>query len=137
MKWWVAIAVLLAGFYLPARAELADGINAIVNDKVITYQEVREYSGPAVDVLQREYADQPDMFQQKLNDTLRDGMETLIENQLILHEFDTKYNPLPDSAVDQIVAEIAVTRITERGATRMDDQTSEASMELRKKEGYF
>ena len=28
-------------------------------------------------------------------------------------------------------------RITERGATRMDDQTSDASMELRKKEGYF
>ncbi len=36
-----------------------------------------------------------------------------------------------------IIAETAITRITERGATRMDDQTSEASMELRKKEGYF
>lgn len=39
--------------------------------------------------------------------------------------------------VDEIIAETAMTRITERGATRMDDQTSEASMELRKKEGYF
>jgi sulfate adenylyltransferase subunit 2 len=38
---------------------------------------------------------------------------------------------------EEIIAETAVTRITERGATRMDDQTSEASMELRKKEGYF
>jgi sulfate adenylyltransferase subunit 2 len=37
----------------------------------------------------------------------------------------------------EIVIETATTRITERGATRMDDQTSEASMELRKKEGYF
>jgi len=37
----------------------------------------------------------------------------------------------------EIIAETAITRITERGATRMDDQTSEASMELRKKEGYF
>ena len=37
----------------------------------------------------------------------------------------------------EIVLETATTRITERGATRMDDQTSEASMELRKKEGYF
>ncbi len=36
-----------------------------------------------------------------------------------------------------IIAETAVTDITERGATRMDDQTSEASMERRKKEGYF
>ncbi|MDW7664285.1 MAG: sulfate adenylyltransferase subunit CysD [Nitrosomonadaceae bacterium] len=37
----------------------------------------------------------------------------------------------------EIIAETAITRITERGATRMDDQTSDASMELRKKEGYF
>jgi len=36
-----------------------------------------------------------------------------------------------------IIAETAVTHITERGATRMDDQTSEASMERRKREGYF
>lgn len=41
------------------------------------------------------------------------------------------------ATADEIVAETAVARITERGATRMDDQTSEASMELRKKEGYF
>ena len=39
--------------------------------------------------------------------------------------------------VDAIIAETATTQITERGATRMDDQTSEASMEKRKKEGYF
>ena len=41
------------------------------------------------------------------------------------------------STVDAIIAETAVTQITERGATRMDDQTSEASMEKRKKAGYF
>lgn len=39
--------------------------------------------------------------------------------------------------LDAIIAETATTQITERGATRMDDQTSEASMEKRKKEGYF
>ncbi len=36
-----------------------------------------------------------------------------------------------------IIAETAISTITERGATRMDDQTSEASMERRKKQGYF
>ena len=47
--------------------------------------------------------------------------------------------PVESSAttVEAIIAETAVTRVTERGATRMDDQTSDASMELRKKEGYF
>ena len=39
--------------------------------------------------------------------------------------------------LEAIVAETAATTITERGATRLDDQTNEASMELRKKEGYF
>lgn len=38
---------------------------------------------------------------------------------------------------EAIIAETAITTITERGATRMDDQTSEASMERRKKLGYF
>jgi len=37
----------------------------------------------------------------------------------------------------EIVAEVALARITERGATRLDDQTSEAAMERRKREGYF
>jgi sulfate adenylyltransferase subunit 2 len=37
----------------------------------------------------------------------------------------------------EILAETVSATLTERGATRMDDQTSEASMEQRKKEGYF
>ncbi len=39
--------------------------------------------------------------------------------------------------VAAVIAEIATTRITERGATRADDRISEAAMEDRKKEGYF
>lgn len=38
---------------------------------------------------------------------------------------------------EAIIAETVLSRVTERGATRMDDQTSEVSMERRKKEGYF
>jgi len=39
--------------------------------------------------------------------------------------------------VDEIIEETLLSRLTERGATRLDDQTSDASMEQRKKEGYF
>jgi sulfate adenylyltransferase subunit 2 len=39
--------------------------------------------------------------------------------------------------VDSVIAEIAATRITERGETRADDRTSEAAMEDRKRAGYF
>jgi sulfate adenylyltransferase subunit 2 len=41
------------------------------------------------------------------------------------------------ATIEAIVAETALATITERGATRLDDQTNESSMELRKKEGYF
>jgi sulfate adenylyltransferase subunit 2 len=41
------------------------------------------------------------------------------------------------ATIEAIIAETAATTITERGATRLDDQTNDASMELRKKEGYF
>jgi sulfate adenylyltransferase subunit 2 len=40
-------------------------------------------------------------------------------------------------AIDDVIAEVAASRITERGATRADDKFSEAAMEDRKREGYF
>jgi sulfate adenylyltransferase subunit 2 len=40
-------------------------------------------------------------------------------------------------SIDMIIAEVAATRLTERGATRADDRISEAGMEDRKREGYF
>jgi len=41
------------------------------------------------------------------------------------------------ATLDQVIAEVAATRLTERGATRADDRISEAGMEDRKKVGYF
>ena len=47
--------------------------------------------------------------------------------------------PVESSAATlaEIIRETIETRVTERGATRLDDQVSEAAMEQRKKEGYF
>jgi sulfate adenylyltransferase subunit 2 len=39
--------------------------------------------------------------------------------------------------IEDIIKETALSNITERGATRMDDQASEIAMEERKKQGYF
>src|SRR5688572_4625814 len=39
--------------------------------------------------------------------------------------------------IEQVIAEIAATRITERGETRADDRSSDSAMEDRKREGYF
>ena len=63
-----------------------------------------------------------------------DGKSTLIGRLL----FDSK-QVFDDQMehVEDVVTEIAATRITERGETRADDRVSEAAMEDRKKEGYF
>jgi sulfate adenylyltransferase subunit 2 len=39
--------------------------------------------------------------------------------------------------VHDVIAEVAAARITERGATRADDNFSDSAMEDRKREGYF
>ncbi|QIX26516.1 sulfate adenylyltransferase subunit CysD [Nocardioides sp. JQ2195] len=41
------------------------------------------------------------------------------------------------STIEEIIEEVAIAKVTERGATRGDDRFSEAAMEDRKKEGYF
>jgi sulfate adenylyltransferase subunit 2 len=41
------------------------------------------------------------------------------------------------STVHDVIAEVAAARITERGATRADDNFSDSAMEDRKREGYF
>jgi sulfate adenylyltransferase subunit 2 len=43
----------------------------------------------------------------------------------------------PAADLEAVIAEVASTRLTERGATRADDRISEAGMEDRKREGYF
>jgi sulfate adenylyltransferase subunit 2 len=41
------------------------------------------------------------------------------------------------TTLDEVIAEVTASRLTERGATRADDRLSEAAMEDRKREGYF
>ena len=72
---------------------------------------------------------------------------TLMEHETIIEKIvrfrtvgDASCTGAVESAadtVDKVIAEVAATRITERGATRADDRISEAGMEDRKKEGYF
>jgi sulfate adenylyltransferase subunit 2 len=71
---------------------------------------------------------------------LRDGEEPFLES--------VRYRTVGDmtctgavrsraATLDDVIAEIAATRITERGETRADDRVSEAAMEDRKRVGYF
>ena len=72
--------------------------------------------------------------------TLADGEEVEVRSVRFRTVGDATCTGAIESAaadVAAIIEETAVTRITERGATRADDKFSEAAMEDRKKEGYF
>ena len=88
---------------LTLRAEMADGIMAVVNATSITYAEVEDFAAPALQSLRRQYADQPDVYRQKYAETLNDSLDQLIERQLILHSFEVDGYVMPDGVVDQLV----------------------------------
>ncbi|MBV9950908.1 MAG: sulfate adenylyltransferase subunit CysD [Acidimicrobiia bacterium] len=84
----------------------------------------------------------------------RDGMLLAVSEFITVQEHEevqtltVRYRTVGDASctgavessaatVEDVIAEVAGTRITERGATRADDRTSEAAMEDRKREGYF
>ena len=117
MKFARLILFFAATFSLavPSRAELADGVKAIVNDTVITYAQVQDFTAQAAESLQRQYAGQPDAYSQKLSALISDGLEQLVERELILHDFDTSGYKLPDSVADELVAD----RIRERFGDRV------------------
>jgi parvulin-like peptidyl-prolyl isomerase len=105
MKLFRLMAICGAAFAvsLPLRAELADGVKAVVNDTVITYSQVEAYTAPAADALRRQYPNSPEIYQQKLNEALNDSLEQLVERQLILRSFDVDGYQLPAEYVDQMV----------------------------------
>ncbi len=93
------------------------------------------------------YAHQREVFR-------RDGMLLAVTRHLAADEgaevftATVRYRTVGDATItgavesaaataEEVVAEVAATRLTERGATRADDRVTDAAMEDRKKEGYF
>jgi sulfate adenylyltransferase subunit 2 len=85
---------------------------------------------------------------------LRDGMWLAVNPYLTprahepIERMDVRFRTVGDmtctgavvsraTTIDEVIAETAASRVTERGATRADDTFSETAMEDRKKEGYF
>lgn len=101
----IAAFGLAAISLLNVNAELANGIRAVVHDSVITVDEVDSEIGPAAVRLSEQFHNQPDVFQNKLNELRSAKLEELLDRQLILHQFKTAGYNLPESIVDELVQE--------------------------------
>ena len=87
------------------QAQIVNGIAVIVNDAIITQDDALNYAAQAWPLLERQYAQQPEILTQKKRDALTEAIEKLVENKLILYEFKTAGYNLPESYIDQIITD--------------------------------
>jgi parvulin-like peptidyl-prolyl isomerase len=115
IRFLLGLALVAGGIPALADPSVIDGIKSVVSAQVVTLSEVEDFSRPAMDSLRRQYATQPDIFQQKLDDAFNDSLQQLVERQLILHSFETDGYKLPESVIDDVVQD----RIRERFGDRV------------------
>lgn len=92
-----AVVLALASAAVVA-ADIVDGVAAIVNERVITYSEVKNYVQPLVAQLRRDYSG--DALVEKVRTTQVDALNRLIERALIIDEFKEKGYNIPEKIVD-------------------------------------
>jgi parvulin-like peptidyl-prolyl isomerase len=95
---------LLAGCLLTGagqiQAQVVNGIAAIVNEAIITHDDVLNDVARAWDLLERTYSRQPEILNQKKAETYKQSLEELVQRKLILHEFKTAGYILPESVIE-------------------------------------
>lgn len=98
---------MVAALWLPGAAELAaqpqlkNGLMAIVNESVITYQDVERLTASQLEAIRSTYRFQPELMEQKRRKVLEEGLEQLVERQLVLDDFKSQGGVLPESVVEE------------------------------------
>jgi peptidyl-prolyl cis-trans isomerase SurA len=88
---------------LRARAELVNAVNIVVNDSVITYDQIQRTIAPVMETLASRYRGQPQEFEQELMKVRDEAVQALVERKLILSEFKTAGYNLPESFIDDSI----------------------------------
>jgi parvulin-like peptidyl-prolyl isomerase len=89
---------------LPLHAQVIDGVAAVVNDKVITFSEVRKQ----VDPIEKQYRDLFSGMElvEKVKEARLNSLKSLVERELIIQEFNDKGFFIPDNVIDDRIANI-------------------------------
>ncbi len=85
------------------RGELLNGIVAIVDQKVITENEAKEFIEPVIEFLKNRHGHEPRVFQEKALKAYRDGLNELINRELMLADFESEGFRLPERFVENFV----------------------------------
>jgi peptidyl-prolyl cis-trans isomerase SurA len=97
LAWWLCARVD------GAEPRLLNGVIARVNDVIITLKDVQNRMASDLQFLERQYAAQPQVFEEKISKLRADTVRDLVEEQLILTEFKTAGYKLPESFLEDRV----------------------------------
>ncbi len=102
-----ALAVgAVIGSVLSASAELVTGIEAVVDNSLVTHDEVETMTEPAAKLLFLQYRDDPDLLQKKLSDARNESRDQLLSRQLILRDFKTTYSANEEAIEKEVSKEV-------------------------------
>jgi parvulin-like peptidyl-prolyl isomerase len=93
------------GLSSAGRAELVNGIRAVVYEAVITQGEVDADAALVAGELQRQYRRQPEIFEKKINEALAESLDRALQRQLILRDYVASGYQMPESIIDEVVKE--------------------------------
>lgn len=104
----------MCGCGLALHAQSINGMKAVVHDSVVTFRDVEVLTAPVAQVLRSQFRTQPEVYQQRLGESLNENLEQLVERQLILRDFVASGYNIPESIIDEVVQD----RIREQFGTR-------------------
>lgn len=89
---------------VPLRAQVVDGVAAVVNDKVITFSQVRKEVDPTEQQYREIYSGAE--LVEKVKEARLSALKALIERELIIQEFNTKGFFIPENVIEERIRKI-------------------------------
>ena len=115
----LTVALLVAPNLFAQGRTNVNGIAVIVDDAIITRQEVNDYIGQAAKLMLSTVRD-PETRDQRLSKLYEDGTDFLVTRQLILHEYKTAGYNYPESIINDRIEERIKTKWRDQAQLRLD-----------------
>jgi len=97
----MVLTLLATGASSLGQPVVRNGLLAMVNESVITYQDVARLQRSQLEALLSTYRFQPEVLEQKRAQVLTEGLEQMIERQLVLDDFKNQGGAIPEDAIDE------------------------------------
>jgi parvulin-like peptidyl-prolyl isomerase len=129
---FVVLALLssLTAVVRGASPDLVNGIAAIVGEAVITYKDLQLAIDEDLDALERRYATQPKVLEQKAKELQAAKLQDMVENQLVLQEYKKAGYSVPESyfqgRIDEEIRKYYGDRLTLTKTLQAEGRTFEA-----------